>query len=86
MLLTGTSAKVPTELASKLKVDRHLSTYMKRKKSTFHFAQENETEVYLLLESIDTKKSFGHDKVHALLLPSAALGIFRPLTHHKFVT
>lgn len=59
---------VPTELVSKLKVDRHFSTYMKRKKSTFRFAQVNETEVYLLLESIDTKKSFGHDKVHLLLL------------------
>ena len=51
------------------------------KKSTFRFAQVNEIEVYLLLESIDTKKSFGYDKVHPLLLSSAALEIFRPLTH-----
>ena len=73
---------VPTELASKLpKADRHFSTYMRRKKSTFRFAQVNEIEVYLLLESIDTKKSFGYDKVHPLLLSSAALEIFRPLTH-----
>ena len=73
---------VPTELASKLpKEDRHFSTYMRRKKSTFRFAQVNEIEVYLLLESIDTKKSFGYDKVHPLLLSSAALEIFRPLTH-----
>ena len=65
---------VPTELASKLpKADRHFST--------FRFAQVNEIEVYLLLESIDTKKSFGYDKVHPLLLSSAALEIFRPLTH-----
>ena len=73
---------VPTELASKLpKADRHFSTYMRRKKSTFRFAQVNEIEVYLLLESIDTKKSFGYDKVRPLLLSSAALEIFRPLTH-----
>ena len=31
--------------------------------------------------SIDTKKSFGYDKVHPLLFSSAALEIFRPLTH-----
>ena len=73
---------VPTELASKLpKADRHFSNYLRRKKSTFRFAQVNEIEVYLLLESIDTKKSFGYDKVHPLLLSSAALEIFRPLTH-----
>ena len=60
---------VPTELASKLpKADRHFSTYMRRKKSTFRFAHVNEIEVYLLLESIDTKKSFGYDKVRPLLL------------------
>ena len=63
------------------KADRHFSTYIRRKKSTFRFAQVNEIEVYLLLESIDTKKSFGYDKVHPLLLSSAALEIFRPLTH-----
>ena len=73
---------VPTELASKLpKADRHFSTYMRRKKSTFRFAQVNKIEVYLLLESIDTTKSFGYDKVHPHLLSSAALEIFRPLTH-----
>ena len=40
---------VPTELASKLpKADRHFSVYMRRKKSTFRFAQVNEIEFYLL--------------------------------------
>ena len=73
---------VQTEFACKLpKADRHFSTYMRRKQSTFHFAQVNEIEVYLLLESINTKKSFGYDKVFPLLLSSAALEIFRPLTH-----
>ena len=83
MLLTGTSAMFQLNLLLlKLpKADRHFSTYIRRKKSTFRFAQVNEIEVYLLLESIDTKKSFGYDKVHPLLLSSAALEIFRPLTH-----
>ena len=85
MLLTSSSAMFqPTELASKLpEADRHFSTYVKRKKSSFRFAKVNEVEVYLLLEStcIETRKSFGYDKLHPVLLSSAALEIFRPLTH-----
>ena len=38
-------------------------------------------EVFLLLESIDCKKSFGYDKIHPFLLSSAALEIFRPVTY-----
>ena len=38
-------------------------------------------EVFLLLESIDCKKLFGYDKIHPLLLSSAALEIFRPATY-----
>ena len=38
-------------------------------------------EVFLLLESIDRKKSFGYDRIHPLLLSSAALEIFRPVTY-----
>ena len=45
---------------------------MYRKKESFRFITVNEVEVLLLLESIDIKKSFGFDKVHPLLLSSAA--------------
>ena len=38
-------------------------------------------EVFLLLESIDCKKSFGYDKIHPLLLSSAALEISRPVAY-----
>lgn len=38
-------------------------------------------DVFLLLESIDRKKSSGYDKIHPLLLSSAALETFRPLTY-----
>ena len=41
----------------------------------------NEVEVLLLLESIDIKKSFNLDKVHPLLLSSAAPIIYSPLTY-----
>ena len=42
--------------------------------------QVSEIEVFLLLESLDTNKSFGIDKIHPLLLKTAALQIYRPLT------
>ena len=45
---------------------------MKGKKCTFRFTKVSEVEVFLLLESIDCKKSFGNDKIHPLLLSSAA--------------
>ena len=43
--------------------------------------KERNMEVFLLLDSIDCKKSFGFDKIHPFLLFSAALEIFRPLTY-----
>ena len=73
---------VPAELASSLpKADRHFASYMTGKKCTFRFTKTSEVEVFLLLESVDCKKSFGHDKIHPLLLSSAALEIFRPVTY-----
>ena len=73
---------VPAELASSLpKADRHFTSFMKGKKCTFRFTEVSEVEVFLLLESIDCKKSFGNDKIHPLLLSSAALEIFRPVTY-----
>ena len=54
---------------------------MKGKICTFRFAKISEMEVFLLLESIDCNKktnktkqnkSFGFDKIHPLLLSSAA--------------
>ena len=53
---------------------------MHRKKETFRFIRVNEVEVILLLERIDIMKSFGFDKVHPLLLSSAAPIIYSPLT------
>ena len=73
---------VPTELASKLpKPDRRFSSYMKRKKCSFRFSKVSEVEVFLLLNGIDCKKSFGFDMIHPLLLFTAALEIYRPLTY-----
>ena len=72
----------PTELASSLpKADRHFASFLKGKKCIFRFTKVSEVEVFLLLESIDCKKSFGYDKIHPLLLSSAALEIFRPVTY-----
>ena len=76
---------VPTELASSLPKDRHFASFMKEKKCTFRVIKASEVEVFLLLESIDSKKSFGYDKIHLLLLSSAALEIFQPV-HNKLNT
>ena len=65
------------ELASSLpKADRHFTSFMKGKKCTFRFTEVSEVEVFLLIESIDCKRSFGNDKIHPLLLSSAALEYF----------
>ena len=53
---------------------------MPRKKESFRSIRVNKEELFLILESIDIKKSFGLDKVHPLLLSSAAPIIYSPLT------
>ena len=64
---------VPANLAAKLPKSNHRSSsYMQRKKESFRFIRVNGVEVFLLLESIDIKKSFNLDKVHPLPLSSAA--------------
>ena len=73
---------IPLTLASQLpKTGRNATTYLSQKQKKFCFSQVSEIEVLLLLESLDTKKSFGIDKVHPLLLKIAALQICRPLTY-----
>ena len=73
---------VPSTLASQLpKTDRSATSYLSQKQKKFRFSQVSEIDVFLLLESLDKKKSFGIDKVHPLLLKTAALQICRPLTY-----
>ena len=72
---------VPSTLAAQLpKSDKSATSYLSQKRKQFRFAQVSEIEVFLLLESLDTNKSFGIDKIHPLLLKTAALQIYRPLT------
>ena len=72
---------VPSTLAAQLpKSDESATSYLSQKQKQFHFTQVSEIEVFLLLESLDTNKSFGIDKIHPLLLKTAALDIYRPLT------
>ena len=72
---------VPSTLAAQLpKSDESATSYLSQKQKQFHFTQVSEIEVFLLLESLDTNKSFGIDKIHPLLLKTAALEIYRPLT------
>ena len=76
---------IPIHLASKLpKPNRHFASYLKQKRekrSKFRFMLVNEIEVFLLLDNLDGKKSFGVDKLHPYLASVAAFQIFRPVTY-----
>ena len=73
---------VASDLASALpKPNCHYRSYLTRYKNKFSFSKVSEVEVFLLLENLDKKKSFGIDKVHPFLLSSGAFEVFKPLTH-----
>ena len=73
---------VPSRLTAQLpkSVMSSATSYLSQEQKQFCFVQVSEIEVFLLLESLDTSKSFGIDKIHPLLLKTAALQIYRPLT------
>ena len=54
---------------------------MSCKASCFHLECVSKIEVLLLLEGLDKKKSLGLDKIHPILLATAAIVIYQPLTH-----
>ena len=62
------------------KSDKSATSYLSQKQKQFCFTQVSEIEVFLLLESLDTNKSFGIDTIRPQLLKTAALQIYRPLT------
>ena len=72
---------VASDLATSLPKSNHHKSYLTQYKKKFSFAQVSEVEVFLLLENLDKKKSFGIDKVHPFLLSVGALEINKPLTH-----
>ena len=60
---------VASDLATSLpKSNCHFKSYLTQYKEKFSFTQVSEVEVFLLLENLDRKKSFGMDKVHPFLL------------------
>ena len=64
-------------LVSKLpKSNCHFTSYLQQKNSSFCLETVNEVEVFLLLENLDCKKSFGVDKLHPYLASIAAFEIF----------
>ena len=72
---------VPSTLAAQPpKSDKSATSYLSQKRKQFRFAQVSEIEVFLLLESLDTNKSFGIDKIHPLLLKTATFQIYCPLS------
>ena len=81
-ILNSCFCNIPSSLASKLpKTNMKPGSYLPRKTSKFKFSRVSELEVFLSLENLNTKKSFGADKVHPLLVSIAIFQIYRPITH-----
>ena len=73
---------VPSILASQLpKSNKNPTSYLCQQQKQFRFSQVSEIEICLLLDSLDINKSFGCNKIHPLLLQTAAFQIYRPLTY-----
>ena len=75
---------IPSSLASKLpktNLKPDYDYYLSQKKSKFKFSRVSELEVFLFIESLNTKKSFGVDKVHPFLVSVTVFQIYRQLTH-----
>ena len=67
---------VPSILASQLpKSNKNPTSYLCQQQKQFRFSQVSEIEIFLLLDSLDINKSFGCDKIHPLLLQTAAFQI-----------
>ena len=73
---------VPSKLASQLpKSNKSVTSYLFQRQKQFRFSQASEIEIFLLLESLDIRKSFGCDKILPFLLKTAVFEIYRPLTY-----
>ena len=73
----------PLSLAYKLpKTNMKPGSYLSQKKSKFKFFRVSELEIFLSIESLNTKKSFGVDKVHPFLVSFAIFQIYRQVTHN----
>ena len=71
-ILNSYFCNIPSSLASKLpKTNIKNASYLPRKTSKFKFSRVSELEVFLSLENLNTKQSFGADKVHPLLVSIA---------------
>ena len=81
-ILNSYFCNIQSSLASKLpKTNMKPGSYLLRKTSKFKFSRVSELEVFLSLENLNTKKSFGADKVHPLLVSIAIFQIYRLVTH-----
>ena len=73
---------IASDLVTSLpKSNHHFKSYLTQYKEKLSFTQISEVEVFLLLENLYRKKSFGIDNVHPFLLSVGALKITKPLTH-----
>ena len=81
-VITKYFCNIPSRLASKLpKSNRHFGSFLKSTGFNFRFILMHETEVFLILDNLDGKKSFGVDKLHPFLASVRAFQIVRPITY-----
>ena len=63
------------------KSNHHFGPFLKSTGSKFRFILMHEIEVFLILDNLDGKKSFGVDKLHPFLASVRAFQIVRPITY-----
>lgn len=70
---------LPSKLASQLpKSNKSATSYLSQRQKQFCFSQVSEIKIFLLLESLDIRKSFRCDKIHPILLKTAVFEINCP--------
>ena len=78
--LNNDFSKLASDLATSLpKSNHHFKAHLTQCKEKLSLTQVSGVKVFLLLENLDRKKSFGIDKVHSFLLSVRALEITKPL-------
>ena len=63
------------------KSNHHFGPFLKSTGSKFRFILMHEIEVFLILDNLDGKKSFGVDKLLRVLASVGVFQIFRPVTY-----
>ena len=61
--------------------NRHFGPFLKSTGCKYRFILMREIEVFVILDNLDGKKSFGVDKLHPFLASVGTFQISRPITY-----